>query len=98
MAKSKNRNVTIEWCDVKAAYTAAVEDGTKIGNQPINGKISSWHSDPMRSNEWDGGSAAQTMKYIRQGYFAEALVTLPITRHSLPRGTSTTTRTRASLT
>jgi len=34
MAKSKNRNVTIEWCDVKAAFTAAVEDGTTIGNQP----------------------------------------------------------------
>ena len=72
MAKSKNRNVTIQWCDLKAAFTAAVEDGTTIGNQPINGKIRSWSSEPMRSDEWDGGSAADTMKHIRQGYFAEA--------------------------
>lgn len=67
----KARNVVIEWGEVKRAYTAAVEKGQTVGKQPINEKIREWHQHPLEEDEWQGGTAAQTMKYVRQGYFAQ---------------------------
>jgi hypothetical protein len=66
------RNIVIEWSEVKQAFTAGVEDGQELETpQPINEKIVKWHSRPMAEDEWEGGSAAQTMKYVRGGYRAE---------------------------
>ena len=68
---SRPRNIVIEWSEVKQAFTAAVEDGTEIPGQPINEKIAEWHRHPLKIDEWQGGSAADTMKNVRSGYRAE---------------------------
>ena len=65
------RNIVIEWSEVKNAFTAAVENGTEVPGQPINEQIGRWYANPMKDDDWEGGSAAQTMKYVRTGYRAE---------------------------
>lgn len=65
------RNIVIEWSEVKQAFTAGVENGTEVSGQPINEQIGRWYANPMKEDEWEGGSAAQTMKYVRTGYRAE---------------------------
>lgn len=68
---SKPRNIVIEWSEVKNAFTTAIEDGTPVGSQPINSQIGRWYANPTQEDEWEGGSAAMTMKNVRQGYRAE---------------------------
>lgn len=75
MARVKDRNIVVEWSDVKHTYLDAVENGTTLPNrQPINTKIREWYRHPTEGEDskWEGGSAAQTCKYLRQGYHAEA--------------------------
>ena len=69
------RFITVEWGDLKRRYLDAVENGTKFSKpaQPINSKIKDWHNNPLagENEEWEGGSAARTCKYLREGYRAE---------------------------
>ncbi|NBT36411.1 MAG: hypothetical protein EBT03_12910 [Betaproteobacteria bacterium] len=74
MAESKPRFITVEWSDLKHRYLDAVENGTKFTPaQPINEKITRWHNQPMKGEleDFEGGSPAQTCKYLRSGYRAE---------------------------
>lgn len=66
------RTVVVEWSDVKRAYLAAIEDGKTIPYQKqMNIKIKRWHADPTYTDGWEGGSAADTCHYLRNGYHAE---------------------------
>lgn len=74
MADKKPRFITVEWGDLKRRFLDAVENGTKFSPaQPINSKITDWHNNPTRGEleEFEGGSPAQTCKYLRNGYRAE---------------------------
>jgi len=70
----KPRNIIIEWPELKKSFTDAIENGTRFsdGQYNTNAKIEKWHIRPLDTDEWEGGSAAMTMKYIRNGYRTDA--------------------------
>jgi len=70
--EKQDRNIVVEWPVLKRAFLAAVEDGTELeSHQPINEKIRTWFERPTMEDSFEGGSAAQTAKHLRQGFRSE---------------------------
>ena len=68
----KSRNIVIEWGDVKHRYIQSVEKGEDWPSQPtMNYKLAELHRDPYQKDEWEGGSGAETLQYLREGFRAE---------------------------
>lgn len=68
----KSRNIVIDWSDVKDRFLASVEKGENWASQPtMNSKLRAYHRDPYANGDgWDGGTAADTLKYLREGFHA----------------------------
>lgn len=68
---SKMQNIVIDWSDVKQKFIACVEKGEYWESQPAMGyKLQSLHQNPYAKDNWNGGSGADTLKWIREGFFA----------------------------
>lgn len=73
MTDKKVENIIVPFADVKQAFIEAMESRKVLaGDQPINEDLQRWHDNPTRRSKWEGGQAAHTAKYLREGYFAKA--------------------------
>lgn len=70
MAKD-SETIVIDYGDVKRKFLATVERGEGWSSQPMDHYCRQMHRDPYKKNDgWSGGTGADTLKYIREGYFA----------------------------
>lgn len=69
---SKSQNIVIEWADVKDKFRDCVELGKSWQSQPVMGsRLSAIHRNPYEKNTWEGGSGADTLEFLRNGFRAE---------------------------
>jgi hypothetical protein len=67
----KSRNIVIDWSDVKDRYIASVEKGENWPTQPaMNDRLLQYGKNPYQKDDWGGGSGADTLKYLREGFHA----------------------------
>jgi len=70
--EKKSRNIVIEWDEVKNKFFDVVQDGKPWTSQPVMGeRLMAMHRRPDEKNSWEGGSAVQTLGYLRDGYRAK---------------------------
>ena len=80
----KMRNIVIDWSDVKDRYLRSVERGERWRSQPaMSGRLAGWHKNPYQKDDdgggfmeddWSGGTAADTLKWLREGFRAPEFV------------------------
>lgn len=66
----KVQNIVIDWSDIKQKFIACVERGEKWDSQPMGQTLANMHRNPYEKDEWQGGSGADSLKWLREGYFA----------------------------
>lgn len=68
----RQRNIIIDWSDTRRRFIDSVRYGHDWPTQPtMNGRLRELHRDPDRYDNWEGGSGAQTLRWIEEGYFAK---------------------------
>lgn len=61
----------IDWSDVKDRFLRSVDKGENWPTQPVmNEKLRNLHRDPYAQDQWEGGSGAETLQYLREGFRA----------------------------
>jgi hypothetical protein len=75
------RQITVEWADVKRRFVASVRDGERWG-QAMQSTLRGLHDSPYRPNDWAGGSGADTLGWLDDGFrsadFEEAAIPVPV--------------------
>lgn len=66
------QEIAIEWSDVKRRIVDSVQDGKRWG-QAMQGTLMELHRHPYKVDSWRGGSGAQTLDWLRNGFFAPEL-------------------------
>jgi hypothetical protein len=74
--------IAIDWADVKHRYIDSVRHG-KRWTQAMQDTLDGLHAAPYQANEWAGGSGADTLGWLDDGYrapeFADATNVVPTT-------------------
>jgi hypothetical protein len=68
----RSETIRIDWVDVKRRFMASVGDG-KPWRQAMQTFLLQLHREPYAVDAWRGGSGAQTLEWLRNGYFAPEL-------------------------
>lgn len=68
----KIETIRLDWADLKRRLLDSLERG-KPWRQAQQGTLLAMHRDPYAASEWQGGSGAQTLDWLRNGFFAEEL-------------------------
>jgi hypothetical protein len=66
------QEIAIEWSDVKRRMFDSIQDG-KPWRQAMQGTLEELHAHPYFVDSWRGGSGAQTLDWLRNGFFAPEL-------------------------
>ena len=59
----------IDWSDVKNRFLASVDRGERWG-QAFQTTLQTLHRDPYAADDFAGGSGADTLRWVRDGYYA----------------------------
>jgi len=76
-SQRKERNVVLDWGDVKRKYLEVVGDGKPWGVGKANAKhhtakgFEADHHHPYKDNGWVGAKPADTLEWVRNGYRAD---------------------------
>jgi hypothetical protein len=75
MAKRAPDTVTLDWSEVKHRFMDVVQDGKRwtgynSGHSSVH-DMYEWSRNPYREDTWIGGSPADTLKALREGFRAE---------------------------
>jgi hypothetical protein len=80
--------IAIEWAEIKDRFTDSVRHG-KRWDQPFQAKLRKIYADPYTVNDWAGGSGAQALGWLDDGYNAPefALAAQTVATEYKPRTT-----------
>jgi hypothetical protein len=67
------QEISIEWADVKRRVIDSVQDGKRWHQAAQRVILDDLHRNPYGHDEWRGGSGAQTLDWLRNGFFAPEL-------------------------
>jgi hypothetical protein len=68
----KIETIRLDWADLKRRLVDSLEHG-KPWQQAQQKTLLAMHKSPYAVNDWQGGSGAQTLDWLRNGFFAEEL-------------------------
>lgn len=69
-ASTEPCNVVIEWTDLKQKVLKCLDKGEPWGSQPMGANLQAMHKRPYEKDQWQGGSGADTLKHLREGFSA----------------------------
>lgn len=69
---AKERHIVLDWSEVKHKFIDGVEKGEPWPTQPQMGdRFAQMHKSPYQKNSWEGGSGADTLGWLREGFKAK---------------------------
>lgn len=67
------RNIVIDWSDVKQAFMDVVAESKPypgLPSQPMARRMAGYARNPYLDDAWEGGKPSQTLEWLRNGYYA----------------------------
>jgi hypothetical protein len=68
----KIETIRLDWADLKSRLVDSLDRGKGWG-QAMQSTLQDMHANPYAARDWQGGSGAQTLDWLRNGFFAEEL-------------------------